>query len=296
MRKLFLVLFCIAYTSHAGSKKAKQQAKDADATKFQQALQHMNRGGGRLPKGLKVMVATPAYGGMVAVQYALSLVKMLTVLKEVTWDFQLTGGASIVTIGRNNLVMTFLESDCTHMLFLDADMHVEPETLRGLLALDEDVALAPYPTKSFNEARMQKTAARTGNEARLRDGLWFNLHVKSEKFVEAMTNSSQYLEVDAGPTGCMLIKRGVFDKMIDAYPDLHAKLAGTQDGGRMKYDKWWRFFDTMVDEKNNYLGEDIAFCRRWRAIGGKIWADMHAVLTHVGMQAYTGSLADFLLT
>ena len=44
----------------------------------------------------------------------------------------------------------------------------------------------------------------------------------------------------------------------------------------------------------NYLSEDYAFCRRWRDLGGDIWADFEARLTHVGHTAYSGSLLQAL--
>jgi hypothetical protein len=50
-------------------------------------------------------------------------------------------------------------------------------------------------------------------------------------------------------------------------------------------------FETMIEpETGQYLSEDYAFCRRWRDLGGEIWADMQSRLTHVGYTAYSGSL------
>jgi hypothetical protein len=38
---------------------------------------------------------------------------------------------------------------------------------------------------------------------------------------------------------------------------------------------YWRFFDCMVDpDSGRYLSEDYAFCRRWRDMGGKVFADL----------------------
>jgi hypothetical protein len=47
-------------------------------------------------------------------------------------------------------------------------------------------------------------------------------------------------------------------------------------------------------ETGQYLSEDYAFCRRWRDLGGEIWADTEAPLTHVGAAAYSGSLMQAL--
>ena len=47
-------------------------------------------------------------------------------------------------------------------------------------------------------------------------------------------------------------------------------------------------------ETGHYLSEDYAFCRRWRDLGGEVWADVEARLTHVGHAAYAGSLMQRL--
>jgi hypothetical protein len=54
-------------------------------------------------------------------------------------------------------------------------------------------------------------------------------------------------------------------------------------------------FETMIEpETGQYLSEDYAFCRRWRDLGGEIWADMEERLTHAGTAFYTGSLMEAL--
>mmetsp|Transcript_109556 Transcript_109556/g.194301 ORF Transcript_109556/g.194301 Transcript_109556/m.194301 type:complete len:331 (-) Transcript_109556:147-1139(-) len=243
----------------------------------------------------KVFIATPAYGGQVTVDYMTSVVNMVTQMMDVQWNLQLTAGESIITVGRNNMVMEFLESDCTHLLFLDADLSFEVETIREMLKANKDVCLVPYPTKHYNEQRMQERAARSNRPAKLSDGLHYVLHVKPDKMKEALQIKSRYVEIDAGPTGCMLIRRHVFDRMIEHYPELKCSINGAKAGNAYHYENWWRFFDTMVDDKGEFLGEDIAFCRRWRAIGGTVWADMFGKMGHVGRNSFAGGLYDYLL-
>lgn len=243
----------------------------------------------------KVFIATPAYGGQVTVDYMTSVVNMVTQMMDVQWNLQLTAGESIITVGRNNMVMEFLESDCTHLLFLDADLSFDVETIREMLKANKDVCLVPYPTKHYNEQRMQERAARSNRPAKLSDGLHYVLHVKPDKMKEALERKSRYVEIDAGPTGCMMIRRHVFDRMIEHYPELKCSINGAKAGMSYHYDNWWRFFDTMVDDKGEFLGEDIAFCRRWRAIGGTVWADMFGKMGHVGRNSFSGGLYDYLL-
>ncbi|CAJ1379539.1 unnamed protein product [Effrenium voratum] len=247
--------------------------------------------GRELPDGLKVYIATPAYGGQVTVDYMTSVINMVTQLKEVAWQLSLVAGQSIITVGRNNAVMEFLATDCTHLLFLDADVAFSVDTIRKMLGEDRDVILAPYPAKSLNEERMQESAMRRGGPARLADGLHYVLHAQPAQVQAALAQGSSLVEVDAGPTGCMLIKRQVFQRLMEAYPEMHCRITGSHAGKAQCYDVWWRFFDTAV-ENGEFLGEDIAFCRRWRNIGGQIWADLGAKMTHVGRYAYTGNMLE----
>lgn len=47
----------------------------------------------------------------------------------------------------------------------------------------------------------------------------------------------------------------------------------------------------MIDrDTGEYLGDDLAFCRRWTKIGGEIWLDLESRLTHVGPVAFKGDL------
>mmetsp|Transcript_57718 Transcript_57718/g.160877 ORF Transcript_57718/g.160877 Transcript_57718/m.160877 type:complete len:307 (+) Transcript_57718:69-989(+) len=248
-----------------------------------------------LPEDLKVFIATPAYGGNVTVDYMISVVNLITQAREIAWQLHLTAGESIITVGRNNAVLEFLATDCTHLLFLDADVQFEVSTILGLLALDKDVSLAPYPSKSLNEQKMQLAAVITGRPAMLADGLQFVLHGDRAMIQQALDSGSRYTEVHAGPTGCMLIKRGVFEKMKAAYPELKCRLCGSNAGRTVHHDEFWRFFDTMVSPDGEFLGEDIAFCNRWRDIGGTVWADLAAKMGHVGRHAFVGSMVDHLL-
>ena len=52
------------------------------------------------------------------------------------------------------------------------------------------------------------------------------------------------------------------------------------------------FDDAVVD--NQYEGEDFAFCRRWRALGGEVWVDMLSPINHTGLHTFAGRVGkDF---
>jgi hypothetical protein len=93
-------------------------------------------------------------------------------------------------------------------------------------------------------------------------------------------------------TGFLMIAREAMQQIVDAHPELRAKM-GDMVGG--KAEEASMVFETMIEpETGQYLSEDYAFCRRWHDLGGEIWADTEPRLTHVGPASYTGSLMQAL--
>ena len=57
--------------------------------------------------------------------------------------------SSLVTQGRNLCVSAFLQTKCTHLLFIDSDIAFKPHSLQHLLDADKDVISVPYPLKDM---------------------------------------------------------------------------------------------------------------------------------------------------
>lgn len=93
-------------------------------------------------------------------------------------------------------------------------------------------------------------------------------------------------KVAYGGTGFLMVRQKA--TIVDAHPRLHAKMGDMGDG---LADEAPMVFETIIEPKTGrHLSEDYVFCRRWRDLGGEIWADMKARLTHVGVAIHTGSL------
>jgi hypothetical protein len=94
----------------------------------------------------------------------------------------------------------------------------------------------------------------------------------------------------------MLIKREVFTKLIKAYPDKGIVQKTIINGKLEDRPHMWNFFDCLHDpESKTYLGEDFAFCKLWKDIGGQCYAYILDPITHVGEHSYTGRFADELI-
>lgn len=99
----------------------------------------------------KIFVATPMYGGMAHGLYIKSCLDLQSILGKYGVDikFSFLFNESLITRARNYLVDEFLRStDFTHLLFLDSDIHYNPQDILALLALKKDVIGGPYPKKS----------------------------------------------------------------------------------------------------------------------------------------------------
>ena len=78
-------------------------------------------------------------------------------------------------------------------------------------------------------------------------------------------------EMEALAPGLLLISRAAAQRLSDGYPQLMASLRDVRGAGA---DKAPMVFDSMVDpDTRRYLSDYQAVCRRWRDLGGAIWAD-----------------------
>jgi len=83
------------------------------------------------------------------------------------------------------------------------------------------------------------------------------------------------VEAPYAAAGFLLLTRACIERLVEAHPEL----AYDTPQGRA-FALWSPVFDARP------YGEDAAFCKRWRALGGKIWAHTQVVLKHYGDSAY----------
>lgn len=98
---------------------------------------------------VKLFVATPMYGGFSHGLYLKSCLDLQTLCSKhgIECRFSFLFNESLITRARNYLVDEFLRSDCTHLMFIDADINYNPIDILALLTIDKDIIGAPYPKK-----------------------------------------------------------------------------------------------------------------------------------------------------
>ena len=248
-------------------------------------------------KPYTILVATPVHSD-VSMHYAQSLLHLQKWCfhNKVRIGFQLMK-SSLITQGRNMCVAEFLKKDFTHLLFIDSDIAFNEGAAGRLIEANKDVISIPYPLKDMNWDKGFKMI----QEGKIKSAL----DLKNKAFYrypfkvpdpENIKIQNKVIEVTHYPTGFMMIKREVFEKMIIAYPNLRIDQDQLVNGKVEKLGHMWNFFDTLFDpEKRTYLGEDFAFCKRWRDIGGTCHAWVGDYITHVGEHQYTSRFADELI-
>jgi hypothetical protein len=240
-----------------------------------------------------IYLAVPCYGGQLNLYFVESLLKLQDACRErgVGLHVDMMGGEALITRGRSRLAAQFLSHpQATHILYIDADIGFRPENVFRLLDADKDVIAAVCPLKKIDWEKV-RAAARADVADLQAAGIGYVV-----RFLPTPDNSVEvndgFAQVAYGGTGFLMIRRAAMQRLFDAHPELRAKMRDMADRAAPEA---VMVFDTMIEpETGQYLSEDYAFCRRWRDLGGEIWADFSARLTHVGHAAYTGSLMQAL--
>lgn len=250
----------------------------------------------------KLFVATPMYGGQCYGIYAKSMMDLAVLCTQYGVELKqyFLFGESLIQRGRNYCVQEFLDSGCTHMMFIDADIGFNPRDVIAMLALQDpdgndeyDILAGPYPLKTISWEKI-KVAVDKGHADE--DPNKLNNFVGSYVFNPAPGQTSFKLsepaEVMEAGTGFMMIRRQTFERFADAYPLQRYRPDHIRtdkfDGSR----EIVAYFDTPIDqESKRYLSEDYMFTQWCRKIGMKVFLCPWMELTHTGTYTFGGSLA-----
>ena len=234
-----------------------------------------------------LFLATPCYAGNVDVRYMESMMQLITTLPrfDISYQFFHIPFDSLIPRARNSCVKIFLKSECTHLMFIDADIIFDPMSVVKMVMEDKDIICGAYPKKSLDFDAIKRNISKCENLQELVEtSTRYAINIKQGSNL-AQTGLIEALD---GPTGFMLIKREVILKMIEKYPeseyknDIRAYRTGENN------DIYYDLFQSRVFDKR-YLSEDYGFCRLWQQIGGKIYIDLTAQIKHIGQFVYHGN-------
>lgn len=180
-----------------------------------------------------------------------SVLKVAMTKKD--FDLAICGKGSGPLIGRarNQIVQATLQTEATHLWFVDTDVVFEPDIIDKLIRADKPIVSAHYM------GIRDSTTFPVGN-IKFPDGHWEKASYKTLKGRKGVR------EVTGVGMGCTLIKREVLEAL------------GT---GPL-----WPFAESL--DGDEMLGEDITFCVRAGEKGFSSWLHLDAKVGHLKTQMF----------
>ncbi len=211
------------------------------------------------PPSRRILVGTPAYGGMVHTSYLRSLFDFLRA--GIAFELTTIGNESLITRARNTILAGFhTRREFTHLLFLDADVQLPAEGLARMLDADVPVLGAAVALKAYHPdgSRIWNIGRCLGSQGRL-------------------------LKVETVGTAALLLSRAATDALVeDAIATGRTYTPNvpvpTNDAAALHYD----VFRTGV-HRGQYLSEDYWACYRLRALGFDVCIDPAVITGHHGV-------------
>lgn len=232
---------------------------------------------------IKLFIATPCIDGKFGEEYVATIYFLTKHAKEdgIEVEWYPLSGSSILPMARNSCVKKFLESDCTHMLFLDADVGARYNDIIASVKAGQDIVAIPYPMRSFSHI----DAVRRIIEGDPADPAMLSKNISNGTYRILPENDgrsteidgSLYVEVDYAGTGAMIVARKVFEEMIEAFGDRWTLLWSQNN---QVEERIFEFFQYGKSSEGEFIGEDAKFCYDWKSLGGKVWIKWDSVSFH----------------
>jgi hypothetical protein len=233
------------------------------------------------------------YGGMCHGHFTVGMINMVGIFTQakVPFQFAYMMNESLITRARDSLTHDFLNTECTHLMFIDSDIGFNPQDILPMIGANKDIICGLYPRKEIDWFQVEQAVKNGVPATQLHDhtGVFVMNTVDGSANVEA--SLSQPLEISNGGTGFMLINRRVFEGLADKVPEYNGDMFLAVDTER-KPRVIKQFFDTSIDTEsdNRLLSEDYHFCKIARQAGFKVWAAPWAQLSHTGSYTFSGHL------
>jgi predicted O-methyltransferase YrrM len=224
---------------------------------------------------MKVIFAVPALTGEIKSRchHSLTAAYHGLTLAGISYDEFIVDNCPAISVARNMLAAMFLQDlDATDLFFIDSDVGFDASSVIEVLKRPEEIVAGIYPLK--------------------RDEGGFPVEIETQDGVPMGRDG--LIDAKFLPTGFMRIKRNVFEKLADSYPELKYESSVVRSNDR-SLDGAYDFFGMGVFG-TRFTTEDYAFCQRWRDIGGQLWVYPNVRFEHVGQKAFSANYHEYLVT
>lgn len=228
-----------------------------------------------VPYAGKLAIFTSFYSYHAYSPYVISLAQTLGVLSKlgINWDYLARPADFHIERAINNTLTELMErDDFTDVLLIDSDESWRPEDVVRLLLHPQEIVGGTY--------RMKNNDGEYVGSLKHEDGCPVGV---------MLPDGNALLEATRVAAGFMRIKISALRKWAAAYPDL---VSEEPDGRKVQ------FFSRMIapdwDGKPVAHCQDMAFCRRWLDIGGRLWIDPMVKVNHWWVTCYPGDFDKHL--
>ena len=170
-----------------------------------------------------IYIAMPCYDS-VKINTMLSVIRLVQQLGKSGIAVGInTMKSPLIHQARNYLTSVFLTTKYQYLLFIDSDVEFEPESVLRMLVAKKRIICTPYRVKA---KQLEKHI--------------YTVEFKDPKTIPFLPGG--LVEIEAGPTGLMLIHRQVFEKIIKNRPELKIKNEAIPNAGD-SHKFYYNFFD-----------------------------------------------------
>lgn len=210
-----------------------------------------------------IAILAPVRGGF-ASSYVSGLIELAGAFAQVgiTWEW-IPCVDMPVTFARNHLAAQFIESGHDFALWIDADTRIPVDAVRQLVVAGHDCAVIACANRP-----------RDGRVLTLREGERF---CNTDVLDLEQTPEGGFIRVESSGFGCVWTSRACIARIVAAHPEL--AFSRPYQGTAL--------FSEMVAD-GEWLAEDQSFFRRWRDLGGELWAPLDVESNHAGLLFHLG--------
>lgn len=203
------------------------------------------------------MIGMPCASGLVP---SAMLQSLLQLHKPIPCGFMVVERQRVEK-ARNALVAEALKGGFDYLFLVDDDNPIPPDALENMIAADKDVVVAPILGRNPDPAGNHHLCAFYSFEHKLGRGKTVRLYEDIGEFRE----KGPLHRIDAGGTGCMLVKRKVLEKLWKKHEGEPFAF------GEVVFEK--PITVKGKEFKRRTMSEDVEFCERAVDAGFEIWLD-----------------------
>ena len=232
-----------------------------------------------------ILIATPAYGGLLHSKYVKSVVPTCNELavRGIAHGLYILPNESLISRARNRCAAFALQRGFSKLMFIDADLGWELADVEAVLQSDKRIIGGTYPIKQLSPVRLSYNPLEQHEIPEdIRTRSYEELQYLKE--IHADRNSGE-VRVRHIPTGFMMIDCSVFRELQQYVPHYLQ-----EDTGSGTFEKHFDYFPVRLNGEM-YESEDWAFCSMVNEhLDCGTWLNTNIVLSHTGTYTFTAGV------